>query len=153
MSRKFFVLAVIFVFALSLGGCVTVSKQRTMEMQGLQNQISALEAQVQTKDEEINSLHNSLSQALAEKEAGSFNRGDITKKKTGTEVKSRPKPKEIQTALKNAGYNPGSIDGKMGAQTKEAIKAFQKANKLKQDGKVGKATWNLLREYLNKKVK
>jgi carboxyl-terminal processing protease len=56
-------------------------------------------------------------------------------------------------ALKNAGYDPGKIDGKMGKQSSEAIKAFQKANNLPVDGKVGKKTWSLLRDYLNKKVK
>ncbi|MCM8792068.1 MAG: peptidoglycan-binding protein, partial [Candidatus Omnitrophica bacterium] len=59
----------------------------------------------------------------------------------------------IQIALKNAGYNPGEIDGKMGKQTRQAIRAFQKANGLVVDGKVGKRTWSLLREYLYKKAK
>jgi len=64
------------------------------------------------------------------------------------EVKSRPSVKQIQKALKNAGYNPGSIDGKFGRQTREAIKDYQRANNLKPDGKVGKKTWKSLRKYL-----
>jgi g-D-glutamyl-meso-diaminopimelate peptidase len=69
------------------------------------------------------------------------------------EVKSRPSAKHIQLALKNAGYNPGPVDGRMGRQTKDAIRAFQRGNNLTADGKVGKQTWGLLKEYLYKKVK
>lgn len=36
----------------------------------------------------------------------------------------------IQRALKAAGYNPGSIDNVFGTQTKEALKAYQRANGL-----------------------
>ena len=42
--------------------------------------------------------------------------------------------KKAQEALKNKGHNPGSIDGVMGSQTRQAIKAFQKANGLKESG-------------------
>jgi len=69
------------------------------------------------------------------------------------EVKSRPKAKQIQLALKNAGYYSGAIDGKIGKVTKDAIKAFQRANNLIVDGKMGKKTWELLRKYLYLKVK
>ncbi|MFH1281546.1 MAG: peptidoglycan-binding domain-containing protein [Candidatus Omnitrophota bacterium] len=61
--------------------------------------------------------------------------------------------KQIQTALKNAGYFQDVADGKMGRKTRLAIKEFQKANNLRADGKVGKNTWMLLKEYLDKKVK
>jgi peptidoglycan hydrolase-like protein with peptidoglycan-binding domain len=46
----------------------------------------------------------------------------------------------LQRALQKAGYNPGAIDGRMGAQITQAIKAFQKKNGLKVDGKVGYQT-------------
>lgn len=135
-------LAVVCVFALS--GCATGRRQKDLEVQGLRNQVLALEAQLASKDDEINSLKGELSkaqesQAFAAKGAG--------------ETKSRPKVKEIQLALANAGYNPGPIDGKMGRQTREAIKAFQKANGLGVDGRVGKKTWELLRKYLSQKIK
>jgi peptidoglycan hydrolase-like protein with peptidoglycan-binding domain len=52
--------------------------------------------------------------------------------------------------LKNAGYDPGAIDGKLGKKTREAVKAFQTANNLKVDGKVGSQTWGMLKEYLSK---
>lgn len=59
----------------------------------------------------------------------------------------RPTSLEIQTALKNAGYYTGTIDGKIGPLSKKAIEEFQKANNLTVDGKVGPKTWNLLSKY------
>jgi len=61
----------------------------------------------------------------------------------------QPLATEIQTALKNAGLYLGAIDGKIGPMTKAAIEAFQKANGLVVDGKVGSKTWQLLSKYLN----
>jgi len=59
------------------------------------------------------------------------------------------KNRQIQTALKNAGYDPGTIDGKMGPKSKKAIKDFQTANGLKADGKVGPKTWSKLSTYVS----
>ena len=59
-----------------------------------------------------------------------------------------PGKKDIQNALKNAGYYNGIVDGRIGSKTKIAVEEFQKANNLKADGKVGKKTWNKLKEYL-----
>ncbi|MDD2752111.1 MAG: peptidoglycan-binding domain-containing protein [Candidatus Omnitrophica bacterium] len=150
MVRKGLFLAFLSVLVISLAGCATGRKQGEMEVQGLKNQISVLEAQIQSKDEEINSLRGELCKMQAENEAPMNFAG---KGKMGSEPKSRPNVKQIQTALRNAGYNPGEIDGKMGAQTTEAIKAFQSASNLPADGKVGKNTWAVLRSYLHKKIK
>lgn len=59
-----------------------------------------------------------------------------------------PTVRKIQTALKNAGFYRGIVDGKKGPLTKEAIRAFQKANGLDVDGKVGPKTWGALSSYL-----
>ncbi|OGW76906.1 MAG: hypothetical protein A3I73_06340 [Omnitrophica bacterium RIFCSPLOWO2_02_FULL_45_16] len=56
--------------------------------------------------------------------------------------------KDIQTALKAAGFYTGNVDGKMGPKTKGAIVEFQKAMGLKADGKVGPKTWMELEKYL-----
>ena len=58
------------------------------------------------------------------------------------------KTKQIQTALKKAGFYKGEIDGKIGPRTKAAIRAFQKAKKLNPDGVVGAKTWEELKRYL-----
>lgn len=60
----------------------------------------------------------------------------------------KPTAREIQEALKNAGYYAGGVDGKIGPKTKKAIEEFQKANQLKADGKVGPKTWAILSTYL-----
>jgi len=41
--------------------------------------------------------------------------------------------RQIQQALKKAGYNPGPIDGVIGKDTVQAVNAFQKDNKLPMD--------------------
>jgi peptidoglycan hydrolase-like protein with peptidoglycan-binding domain len=61
----------------------------------------------------------------------------------------KPTVNEIQTALKNAGFYSGTIDGKIGPNTKKAITEFQKSQGLVADGKVGPKTWDLLNKYLN----
>ena len=47
---------------------------------------------------------------------------------------------EIQGILKEAGFEPGPIDGVMGAQTRVAIREFQKKKGLKSTGKIDSAT-------------
>ncbi len=151
MAKRVFAVLVLALFIFSASGCATARKGHEMEVQSLRNQISVLEAQVQSKEEEINGLKEELAKAEETKPQAAT--VVTTKKKVIGEVKSRPTTKQVQIALANAGYNPGAIDGKMGRQTKEAIKAFQKAHNLVADGKVGKKTWDLLREYLYKKIK
>ena len=61
----------------------------------------------------------------------------------------KPTAREIQSALKNAGYYKGNIDGKVGPLTKKAILEFQESNGLQADGKVGPKTWVMLGKYVN----
>ena len=60
----------------------------------------------------------------------------------------KPTNRHIQTALKNAGFYQGNIDGEVGPMTREAIRQFQNNNGLAVDGKVGPKTWALLSKYL-----
>jgi len=60
-----------------------------------------------------------------------------------------PSVSQIQTALRRAGYGI-SVDGKMGKQTRKAVRDFQRANGLEADGKVGKKTWALLEPYFTR---
>jgi len=71
-----------------------------------------------------------------------------TMQRDPTKAEFRPAAKEIQAALKNAGFNPGSIDGKIGPRTRQAIKDFQKSKGLVPDGVVGPKTWTSLGRYL-----
>ncbi|MBN1794025.1 MAG: peptidoglycan-binding protein [Candidatus Omnitrophica bacterium] len=58
--------------------------------------------------------------------------------------------KKIQQALKNLGFDPGAIDGKMGGKTRRAVAAFQKSKGLKADGIIGRETWKELSKYFPK---
>jgi peptidoglycan hydrolase-like protein with peptidoglycan-binding domain len=48
--------------------------------------------------------------------------------------------RELQQALTAAGYDPGPADGTYGEQTEAAVVAFQQANGLAVDGRVGPET-------------
>ena len=61
--------------------------------------------------------------------------------KTGTKG---TKVKELQNKLIQLGYLTGKADGVYGAKTAEAVKAFQKANKLTADGVAGTKTLSKL---------
>jgi peptidoglycan hydrolase-like protein with peptidoglycan-binding domain len=52
--------------------------------------------------------------------------------------------RQIQTKLKDAGYYTGDVNGIFDKATETAVKAFQAASGLKQDGIVGSATWQAL---------
>lgn len=54
--------------------------------------------------------------------------------------------KELQRALKKAGFFSGEVDGYFGDDTVTAVKKFQKSKGLKQDGKAGPATLRYLYE-------
>ena len=57
-------------------------------------------------------------------------------------------PMDIQTALTNAGFYAGPIDGKIGPATRQAIESFQHANGLTADGRVGTKTWTALKAHV-----
>ncbi len=64
-------------------------------------------------------------------------------------VNNKLNVKLVQTALKDAGFDVGAIDGKMGTKTKKAIIAFQKSTELTADGKIGYKTLVKLDEVLS----
>ena len=137
MEKRILLLGLVVVFVVSLSGCSTTRKSKDLEIQGLRNQVSVLESQP-AKDEETSSSEQFLSKSSEE---------------SAESVTKLLDEKQIQTALKNAGYYEGAIDGKLGKKTRRAVRDFQKANNLSVDGKVGKITWGVLRYYLDKKVK
>ncbi len=59
-----------------------------------------------------------------------------------------PQRKQIQRALKKAGYNPGAADGSFGPRTTQAVKKFQRSRGLRADGLVGPRTWQKLKAFL-----
>ena len=53
---------------------------------------------------------------------------------------SKETVREIQQALKKEGHDPGTIDGTMNQKTQQALREFQKKNKLKVTGTPNKET-------------
>lgn len=67
----------------------------------------------------------------------------------GMQIAKSPFPPpmtDVQRALQEAGFNPGSIDDRMGRRTRSALKAFQSAKDLKASGEVDRKTWQALQE-------
>lgn len=56
----------------------------------------------------------------------------------------RPAVKIVQQALADLGYDIGPVDGAFGPSTRNAVLAFQKANRLGVDGRVGTETYKAL---------
>ncbi|MCM8766332.1 MAG: peptidoglycan-binding protein, partial [Candidatus Omnitrophica bacterium] len=79
----------------------------------------------------------------------------LTKKTELKETEFLPKPtiRNIQEALRRAGFYEGPVDGKLGPKTRQAIKDFQRSKGLRVDGIVGKKTWQELSRYLTEKEK
>ncbi len=153
MKQKIVAGIMVLLVPVVFSGCATGRKQSDLEMQGLKNQIAVLEAQLQSKDEELAAFKegaNKTEYAGLTYESAADSEPSVRTKKVIGEAKSRPTMRQIQTALKNAGYNPGPIDGKKGKQTKEAIKSFQRDHNLGIDGIAGKRTWEALSEHLYK---
>jgi len=149
MFKKALVFSFLVVFAVALTGCATKGtvRQKDMEIQGLKNQVTVLETQIQNKEQEINGLKEALNTRQAEEAKVE------SEAKENAVVKAHTSVKDLQMALQNAGYKPGKIDGRMGTQTRDALKAFQKAHDLKANGRANKKTWALLGKYLDQKTK
>lgn len=137
------------ILALGLAGCATARKEtRATQLQQLQAEVERLKSELQQKNERVDALEWQLAEqrgkVIYAREAKSK---DV--KTTGAVSETAKKtPKNIQIALRKAGFYKGPIDGKIGEETKRAIREFQKSNGLSADGIVGRKTWSKLRKYL-----
>ena len=126
--------------AISMAGCAT-GKKTVKEKDDLQTRVTELEEQLSEKDREIQDLESELENARKYSSGGNYTLDNYVSY-------GKMSAKEIQKALKNAGFYKGSIDGKIGKMTKRAVKDFQRSNGLTADGVVGKKTSAALRQYL-----
>jgi len=56
----------------------------------------------------------------------------------------RANVEHVQQKLQDAGYDPGSIDGRFGPRTRAALKSFQRANDLEASGRLDRQTLSAL---------
>jgi len=155
-----------------LGGCTT-TQTTSSPPKYLEMRIHQLEDRLEQKDQQISELQFQIKEIvdhieglesydiiepIEEKEEAALipaprvSTKPKTTKKTSQCAKGlirvKVDPKEIQTALKNAGYYDGNVDGKIGNQSQEAIREFQTDHGLTVDGIVGKNTWAQLEMYI-----
>jgi murein L,D-transpeptidase YcbB/YkuD len=136
---------IVIVLALALSGCATTTKKTSnIELQQLKGRVSGLEIDLQAKEQEIMRLEDELEKAREKRVI--YKKEKVREGKTGESKKLSDR--QVQTALKNAGFYRGSVDGKIGPATTEAVKAFQRAIGLKADGVVGRKTRANLMKYL-----
>lgn len=147
MSRKTVVLLALGVaVSFTVTGCGTAPKKVKEELTGIKTRVDTLESRVE-----------SVEAKQAEAERVVVETPKVTEPSwpdTNFDVKSSTVPaktdvKQVQTALKSAGYYNGEIDGVKGRNTKRAIKAFQRDHGLASDGIVGSKTWDLLSKYVS----
>ncbi len=129
-----------FFLVFALAGCATARKGNELQAQQLQSRISHLETELEGKNQEILSLEDELARTQEVSSKQKISDKDISG--------GRLSVRQIQTALKNAGFYKGHVDGRIGPRTKEAIKEFQKANGLEADGVAGKRTQAKLSKHL-----
>ena len=157
MVRK---LLVVLGLALTVTGCTTMQKEQPMVTQ-LQFRVGELERVVQTKDQRISELEYEIKdltydvKQLKDKNVSSrstsYKTNSVSKNSSGADdriIRVEADPKDVQQALKSAGYYTGEIDGNVGSGTKKAIYQFQKDNDLTADGLIGQQTWNKLKAFL-----
>lgn len=151
-KRGFFLycaIALLTIFVIS--GCETTPKKVKEEVSGIKTRVDTLESRVESveaKQAEAERAASEQAQTIEElkasKEAKAVRSNISVKPRAG---KSSEKISEIQICLKNAGYYDGAIDGVKGSKTRQAIKEFQRANNLNDDGIVGPRTWTLLSKH------
>jgi len=118
------------VFVVFLSGCATGSKKQATQSPSL--------------------VQESSSRHYDDNGKWSIESYEDSAKQGSSESAIQLSPKQIQRALKSAGFYQGPIDGKIGSKTKGAIVKFQKAKGLKADGIVGKRTSTELNRYLSR---
>jgi len=134
--RRLFKSLVVVLFIVVLSGCASASKN--LGNSELRTKVDNLESRVQRLEKGQMGLENMVADRITSSSQTAQAR------KIAIE---NPSNKDIQIALKNAGFYKGEIDGKIGAKTRDAIMEFQKENDLKVDGIVGKNTWEFLSEF------
>lgn len=130
-------------FLIATTGCVSRGRYES-EIGNLQGQLSQTEAALRTQEEKSKALEAQISPKRSDVPVEPYH-GSTYRTPTGFELPAV----DIQKGLKGAGYYSGAIDGKMGPDSREALRNFQRDNGLTPDGVCGDQTWNKLKTYLS----
>ncbi len=146
------------VLMVSLVGCATTKQPTNMSQMNLR--MAQVEDQLDQQGQDVADLKTSIEGLLSYVRKIDSGSGAARKVSSGRQITSKGKtqeqgilrvsasPRDVQVALKNAGYYKGAIDGKLGAGSQKAIKSFQTDHDLTSDGIIGKVTWMQLKSYL-----
>ena len=123
MSKK--ITAVIgFALALPLlAGCGTRVRILSLELRELKGRVSHLETQFGRHDESLREMQTQVEQNSIQPQTV---RVSTNKPFRPARSKVKLTTRELQIALRNAGHNPGPLDGKVGRRTVFATRAFQR---------------------------
>jgi len=141
MNKRFLVIALIAFLAVPLAvvGC----KAKTQKPVEIQNEVPAM-----TEDMVPTQAPLEPAQMVATETIPPTANPPMQSKQPVVTQEKQDRNKDVQKALKAAGFYIGTVDGKIGPKTKKALIDFQKAKALKADGKVGPRTWTELEKYL-----
>ena len=132
-------------------GCIS-KKQHERQVSTLQGQVGALQSEASRLDAELKANQAAVLAAQARSQvserteaASTSNEGaGLYRTPSGFELQGA----DIQKALKSAGFYDGEIDGKIGPDSREALRRFQRDNGMTVDGVCGRLTWAKLKTYL-----
>ena len=139
--KKLITLIIIIFFSFSVSGC---SLFMAKDIKSLKRRVNALEDKEDIVEQKV--------QADTGKSVTYVSPVDVEEKAPSMDSRSMTK-KEVQVALRNAGYYDGPIDGKLGTKSRKAIRDFQQDNGLKVDGIAGTQTKKALVKYLGGDIK
>lgn len=144
MYRRFFVLTVVALLTVPFAMTGCKARQKPVEVQNLE----VTETVAVTEDLVSPQAPLEPAQMVATETIPPTATPPVREKQAPVTQEKQDRNKEIQKALKAAGFYSGTVDGKIGPRTKQSIVEFQKAKGLKADGKVGSKTWAELEKYL-----
>jgi murein L,D-transpeptidase YcbB/YkuD len=139
---------IFFAVALTLTGCASLGGVKDLDnrVSTLEDRVNAVESRAYAKEARAPQAIETVTY-VTPVEIEVKKPAKRTVSRTGTITMTT---KEIQTALRNAGYYNGPIDGVLGNRSREAVRKFQSDNGLKVDGLVGTQTKGLLIDHLSK---
>ena len=156
---------IIFLLALVASGCSTTRTVQPPTETKLQMRVVQLENKVEEREKDIEDLRSEIDEISRQMETKSAAPNSsrvesipgpstatatqpVTNYLYGDIIRVDAHPQDIQTALKNAGYYNGNVDGKLGQNSQKAIRDFQADHNLQADGVIGRKTWAELKNFL-----